>query len=89
MADTIESLITGLATAHGGPLAGLLAGAVIRLGTAELERRAGKRLHTMSREEALALLDSLEIGVTADEIAEGRERAVKNAAAKGTPDDEA
>lgn len=84
---TLDSLFTTLATAYGGPLAGVLASAVIKVGTAELEKRAGKKLNAMSREEALALLDSLEIGSTAAEIAAGEALAEpRNPEAGGTPD---
>jgi len=89
MAETVDSLVTALATAYGGPVGGIVADALLRIGKAEVEKRAGRSLLSHSPEEILALLDQITIGETADEIAEGEASAVKNAQFKGTPDEAA
>ena len=86
MPSTLDTLLTSLATAYGGPVAGIVTDALLKVGKAEVEKRYGRPLSSYTREEMLALVDQLEIGSTADEIAEGEALAVKNPAAAGTPD---
>jgi hypothetical protein len=84
MSATVDEMVTTLATAYGGPLAGVIAGALLQVGKAELEKHTGRPLLSHTREEMLALLDQSEIGETADEVAEGEALAVKELAAEGT-----
>lgn len=89
MPNTLDTLLTSLATAYGGPVAGIVADALIKVGKAEIEKRTGRPLLSHSPEEILALLDQIEIGDTAAEIAEGEALAAKNPEAAGTPGGEA